>query len=166
MIVLGIDIDRDEFWSRVDKRSTDECWPWVGQLLTSGYGRFRVCSGDGGRLRSHRVALALAEGEPPDDKPLALHSCDNPPCCNPRHLRWGTQGENVLDAVDRGRMVPPPVNAMRGSANPSSKLDPDRVLAIRVALASGRTQRSIAREFDVAQSTVSEINTGRKWGHV
>ncbi|WP_369074505.1 helix-turn-helix domain-containing protein [Rhizobium ruizarguesonis] len=30
-----------------------------------------------------------------------LHSCDNKLCCNPAHLRWGTQSENVLECIQR-----------------------------------------------------------------
>ena len=31
------------------------------------------------------------------------HSCDNPRCCNPNHLSVGTQRDNILDMVKRGR---------------------------------------------------------------
>jgi len=31
----------------------------------------------------------------------ALHSCDNPGCVNPDHLRWGTELDNIKDAIAR-----------------------------------------------------------------
>ena len=60
-----------------------------------------------GRLvYAHRVTLAAATGVDLDDLPegvFALHSCDNPPCVNPDHLRWGSQADNVADSVKRRR---------------------------------------------------------------
>lgn len=90
------------FWSRVDRRSPDECWPWLnsrGQPYHF-YGQFR-CKGRS-RLATHYV-LALTSRPRPSNKMFALHSCDNPPCCNPAHLRWGTQQENAQEAAERRR---------------------------------------------------------------
>lgn len=160
-------IDETRFWQMVDDSGgPDACWPWQGQMLSSGYGRVRVEAGPRGRRRAHRIALTIAAGGPTREAPYALHSCDNPPCCNPGHLRWGTQADNIADAVARERSVSPPANAMKGVANPYAKLDPERIARIRAALETGRTQRAIAREFGVAQSTISDINTGRKWSHL
>lgn len=39
----------------------------------------------------------------PKDR-YALHSCDNPRCVNPSHLRWGTAADNTNDAVTRKRL--------------------------------------------------------------
>ena len=56
-------------------------------------------------LRVHR--LLGRDGEeahgPIPDGLLVLHSCDNPSCVNPDHLRVGTQAENIQDRDAKGR---------------------------------------------------------------
>lgn len=37
------------------------------------------------------------------DGPFVLHTCDNPPCCNPAHLYRGTALDNARDRDTRGR---------------------------------------------------------------
>ena len=67
---------------------------------SDGYSRIKI---DGKTHRAHRVSLTLFKGEPVTPDLLALHSCDNPVCCNPDHLRWGTQKDNTQDKFDRDR---------------------------------------------------------------
>lgn len=90
------------FWSKVDKSGgVNSCWRWLGEETTSGYGNFnhnRKC------IRAHRIALSLATRKwPTNNGVLALHSCDNKLCCNPRHLRWGSHSDNMVDVWDRLR---------------------------------------------------------------
>lgn len=83
-----------------------------------------------------------------------LHRCDNPPCVNPAHLRLGTQAENVREAVERGRMTPPPLRR--------PIVEPD-VDAIRDRYSTGESQQAIADSIGVSQCTVSRIL--RRIGH-
>ena len=82
----------------------DECWNWAGGL-SSGYGRIRI----GGRLALSHRAVAYAVGIvedvfDPDRVSCVLHSCDNPACCNPRHLTAGTLSDNMQDCSCKGRL--------------------------------------------------------------
>lgn len=87
------------------------CLEFTGQRNNHGYGRFevtrgRIRRGRGGKSRrlrilAHRLAYALTAPLADDQK--LLHSCDNPPCCDPTHLTPGTQTQNMRDAAARGR---------------------------------------------------------------
>jgi hypothetical protein len=87
----------ERFWSKVAKG--DECWVWTAYLDERGYGRV----GFNGKVQyAHRVAYQLEVGPIPEGAHI-LHSCDNPPCVNPAHLRAGTRSDNMRDKVARGR---------------------------------------------------------------
>ena len=90
-----------KFWSKVDRRGPDDCWPWR-RGLTDGYGYVRINSR---AHRAHRIAWAYVNGPIPDTLELD-HTCHNPQvcqlgsscphrrCCNPAHLRPVTGAEN------------------------------------------------------------------------
>ena len=94
----------DRFWSRVDKSSI--CWLVSGGGANGngkGMGHVVVYCGKGvPRIYAHRLSFLLFNGSLNSDLNV-LHSCDNPRCVNPEHLRQGTQADNARDASIRGR---------------------------------------------------------------
>lgn len=126
------------FWSRVDVQANEECWPWMGNSYPEGYGRFKQ---DRRQVLAHRYALASKKGHPTEPNLLALHSCDNPICCNPSHLRWGTPKENMQDCLERGRF---------GGA--TRKIAVTEMLALK---AGGASNTAISRHFGVHPSSVA-----------
>jgi hypothetical protein len=93
----------DRFWGRV-KRS-DGCWEWAGAKSDRGYGCIATKRGSSGRAErtlAHRVAWTLTYGALPAGADL-LHSCDNPSCVRPSHLRLGNQRQNNAEMYARGR---------------------------------------------------------------
>lgn len=81
------------------------CWRYAGALSSVGYGSVSVGGGRGGNVGTHRVSYEHFYGPVPDGL-FVLHSCDNPPCVNPAHLRAGTPLDNMRDRSERGRLNP------------------------------------------------------------
>lgn len=90
----------ERLWARV--RKTETCWIWEGSRNTQGYGNINRGRRGEGNVSTHRAAWELTYGPVPEGHYL-LHSCDNPPCCNPSHLRLGTNAENIDDWRTRGK---------------------------------------------------------------
>jgi hypothetical protein len=87
-----------------------------------------------------------------------LHTCDNPPCCNPAHLFVGTAKINLQDASRKGRTA-----RLRGEAANVHKLTWAKVREIRRLVADGAPTRHVAAEFGVTQATISHITTKKTW---
>jgi len=138
----------ERFWSKVERRSGNECWPWRASVQR-GYGAFRITDSVGRRrqVNAQRVAYVLTWGPIPDGEHI-LHTCDTPLCCNPRHLMTGTRSENMRQMVERGRRERRPVGRAIGEAVRA---------AIRDDLAAGLPVRQIARRHHVAPVTVRTI---------
>lgn len=97
--------DVARFWSRVDRRGPDDCWPWTGPVAPQGYG---VTYAGGKRQGAHRVAYQLNVGPIPpglcidhlchNADPLCGldNDCPHRRCCNPAHLEATTSQMNSL----------------------------------------------------------------------
>lgn len=147
-----------DLWSmnRIMENSRDEpktgCRIWTGNInKPGGYGRISYR----GRLwRAHRLAYTLLWAPIPKGMDL-LHSCDNPLCVNPNHLRPGTHSENIAEAYQKGRKVVP-----QGPKHPRFRLSEAQVAE---ALSSPETAASVAARFGVSKSTISRLRNGTTW---
>jgi hypothetical protein len=143
----------DKFWAKVDRRNADECWPWLGAPDKDGYGQ--IWDGHAGKMKkAHRVSAELHHGQANGFN--VLHSCDNPSCCNPSHLSYGTALENQNDKVAKNRHA-------KGESQGHSKLTEAQVAEIRNRASDG--YRALCAEFQLAPSTVYRIWHGQAWKH-
>lgn len=144
------------FWPKVKKAEIDECWDWIAKAKHPfGYGR--MTAGRGVNLKAHQVSYALANGPIPSVMNV-LHSCDRPSCCNPNHLRLGTQKDNSADAVSRKRNSPPPHRM--GAAHHNAKFTDE---IARVIATDRRSARVVAAEYGICEMTVYRHRKGIAW---
>lgn len=137
--------DTELFWSHVVRNeSPEECWAWSG-TIRDGYGRTYYR----GRSESaSRVSWLIHQGPIPDGL-FVLHSCDNRPCTNPKHLFLGTNDDNMADMGRKGRN--------------GRKLTMEQAVQIKARLRAGQLQTEIAKEFGVTKSCIQAISSGRLW---
>lgn len=145
----------DRFWERVDvSGGASACWIWQGLCTPFGYGKMTVKRR---AIVAHRLAWFLTYGKMPTL--CLLHSCDNPPCVNPAHLREGTKAENTAERDLRKRTA-------RGSQAGQSKLTESMVRDIRQKLSEGTSGADLGRMYSVNKETIYHIASGRSWKHV
>jgi len=141
-----------------------------GECLCIGTGRHYPSWHKLGR-KTERLSLLICRavhGQRPSGRAVVMHSCDNKACINPDHLSWGTQAENLADALRKGRRTVPPLpnqrELVRRGKHKWAKLKPEDVTAIRERLAAGERQASIAADFGITFQQVSKIKLGQRWG--
>lgn len=148
----------ERFWPKVDTHegAADVCWEFLGTRDKYGYGAFWI-NELRRKTQAHRIAYALHYGDF-DRSLMVMHTCDNPPCCNPSHLRLGTRADNNRDRDAKGR-----TSRLRGERSPTAKLSQSDVDEIKRLVAVGETQINVAERFGVKQPQVSRIVRGVSW---
>jgi hypothetical protein len=131
-------IQRVKFWSKVDVKSFDQCWNWIGASNGEGYGRMMI---EKVRDKSHRIAFQMTNGKIPKGI-CVCHRCDNPRCCNPSHLFSGTHADNMKDAVSKNRFP-------YGKKSFRCRLSFRQVKAIRASYPK-LTKTELARKYGVS----------------
>lgn len=136
---------RESFETRIIR--SPKCWIWDGTKNGYGYGIFLM---PGERpVRAHRYSYELYVGKIPKGK-IIMHTCDNPPCVNPLHLKVGTRGENNRDTSRKHRHN-------YGLMHWNGKLSREQVAEIRASPLSGTV---LAAQYGVGQPYISRLRRG------
>jgi len=153
-------------WGKIDVRGPDECWEWKAPCKQSGYGWIGTGTRRGRMVLAHRAVWELENGPIPPRKGkghggVIMHTCDNRLCCNPAHLRLGTQKENVADMDKKGRrrVYSPP-----GSKRPKAKHTEEQIAAFK-ADKEGTIKERAARH-GVTIGVAKQVLYAKRWSHV
>jgi len=138
-----------KFWSKVNKNTDNGCWEWSGCKDRKGYGEFRIF---GDNYQAHRIAYMLANGGIPSNISVC-HKCDNPKCCNPDHLFAGTNRDNMIDLLLKGK-------------KPDTKLNPQSVKSIREAFKNGVSRAELRQKYNISATCLNSLLRGEKWAYV
>ena len=150
-------------WSKVDKRGENECWEWKGYKNDDGYGRTWI--NDKGYY-AHRViysivypnSINLNAPSSTDETGFLLHICDNPSCCNPKHLWVGSHWDNMADKVKKGRSAD-----FSGDKGPRCKLTMEQAMQIRKLRKSGISAKELAKQFEISLSSMKSLLANKSY---
>ena len=137
------------------------CWEYRGPKFANGYGQVKI---NGIPTLIHRVSYEHNVGPIPEGL-VIRHTCDNPPCMNPKHLIPGTSAQNNQDRQDRGRTA-------RGNKGRGLFTDTE-ALAIRNEISSVEGQRGMGKmisrmstEYGASESAIQRLWLRNTYAHV
>jgi hypothetical protein len=142
---------------------------WVAKCDRYGYGVFYA---QGHYLSAHRVAWEVANGRAVPEGMHILHSCHEPSCVDPDHLRPGTHADNMADKAARwGYHYPRLPRGLTprpsGSQSHLAKLVESQVREIRELYARGGiTQRAIAIRYGMSRAEIWSILHRKRWRQI
>lgn len=156
------DNDTVRFWKKVNVLDETHCWDWKG-YKRKGYGCFQIrINKKNKNFIATRISYFIHNEICPPEK-IVLHTCDNPSCVNPNHLRLGTNKENTQDMMckNRGKQ-----QFKNGKEHIGSKLNEFDVVTIREQFLKGFSQSNLSVKYSVCQSLISRIVNRKLWTHI
>lgn len=149
---------KDRFWEKVEIIPFHSCWEWTASFKDKRNRYGSICL-NGKPYPAHRLSYEMHNGKIPNGFHV-LHSCDNPPCVNPKHLRIGTNADNSRDRVIRGR-------SLVGIKNHKRVLTEHQIVEIRKKHAiNGLGSRRLSNEYKVSRTNIRAIIKGDTWKHL
>jgi len=125
---------------------------------------YGVTKVNGKKRLAHRVAYCESKGISIEeiDGLMVLHSCDNPRCVNPSHLRIGSHADNMMDRNSRLR-------TSKGTMHAMHRIDEQTVNLIRddyVGKRRGMSLAEVSKKYGISKTQCYRIVNGEAWKHI
>ncbi len=146
------------FWSKVDKRGPNECWPWTAASQDHDGRGYLFVGGDRRQIMASRAAWEIMRGPIPSGM-CVCHHCDNPNCCNAeQHMFLGTRADNVHDMDNKGRRI---------NVKSSARLTPANVREIRLMyFIRRRPYAEVGGKYGVSREAIRNAVARNTWQDV
>jgi len=145
---------RFKYFDKYVVRTSEGCWKWTGRVNIGGYPQLAD------NYPAHKFSYEYYVKPIPKGL-YALHHCDTRSCCNFSHIFLGTLNDNNQDMIKKGRMY---INY--GGKSPKRKLSDEQVIEIKKLLKTGLSQNKISKKFNISQSGIVDIKSGRTYKNV
>lgn len=152
------------------------CWIWQGALSSDGIPRIHTIDYGRAEKRSMSGPLAvwqIAHERAPLPGHLVYRGCQHARCLNPRHLHLASDRKTIGLHIRRlgtrkGKCTATRLANLRKAQIASGSLPTpdDVVLAIRAVPRAAATNRALAKQFNLAEQTVSRIRRGESYRHL
>jgi hypothetical protein len=109
-------------------------------------------------IRTHRL-VALAFIPNPENKPEVNHIDGNKLNNNLENLEWVTRSENAIHAYSNG-LIP------KGENSHKTKITNEQALDIFKRAHIGEKHRTIANDYNISKSVVTDIKRQKSWKHI
>src|SRR3990167_2103817 len=145
---------RFKYFDKYVVRTSEGCWKWTGRVNIGGYPQLAD------NYPAHKFSYEYYVKPIPKGL-YALHHCDTRSCCNFSHIFLGTLNDNNQDMIKKGRMY---INY--GGKSPKRKLSARSCIEIKKLLKTGLSQNKISKKFNISQSGIVDIKSGRTYKNV
>jgi hypothetical protein len=136
------------------------CWNWTGAIDKRGYGNLLITvNGKDKRVKSHRLSYIIHNNILLENDAVC-HTCDNPRCCNPKHLFVGSAQDNVNDKIAKNRQI-------RGTMQHNAKLNDEIIKQIIIEYnAGGTSYAKLGKKYNLGKNYIYKIVKRLIWKHV
>lgn len=170
---------------------TDECITTIKTRDSNGYSQFQPVDEFGKKyhIGIHRFVYEYIHKIKLSKDIFVCHTCDNPPCINPKHLFAGTAKDNAQDMLKKGRSStkwqigkkngnykhghyskydPNPLPKATFEQLNGRKLTYEQVVNIKNLLKTrgDKSLKDLAKELNIKEHLLHDINCGRTYKSV
>lgn len=163
ILLSALDIEKFLSIVRPEERNADDCWPWPLSGDKDGYGLMYLVSDKKIKRRAPRISFTIFNGSIPPGEDV-LHSCDTPPCVNPKHLTAGSPKKNTQDMIGKKRHSHGPSRSALLSGKQA--LGEEDIPVIRSMRKEGMTFEAIGNAYDRSKATIRDICIRKTWHHI